>query len=387
MSSHFIYKSNLFLGLMSGTSLDGVDVVLVDLSKDEIRLLASHSHELPSSLKEQLIQITHPNWLGSLEDIGLLNHQLGKLFADASNALIKQENILPETVTAIGSHGQTLWHQPYGCNPFTMQLGDASLIAEETNITTIADFRSRDIAAGGQGAPLVPAFHLEHLSNPDNNRAVLNIGGIANITILPKVDSVIPASGYDTGPGNGLIDAWISRHSDKCYDKNGDWGKSGEILPDVLKTLLSDDYFAILPPKSTGKELFNLEWLNTALGDRLTSENPEDIQATLTELTAKSIADCLNNHNDELNAFNELYVCGGGVHNNFLIERLQHHLPETKIASTDELGIDPDWMEAIAFAWLAKQTLEGKTSNLPEVTGAKGKRILGAIHLSSNNQA
>ncbi|MGK0273432.1 MAG: anhydro-N-acetylmuramic acid kinase [Cocleimonas sp.] len=385
MSSQSMSNQNLYIGLMSGTSLDSIDVVLVDLSKDEIRLIASHSHELPSSLKEQLIEITHPKWLGSLESIGSLNHQLGKLFADATNTLIKQESIPRESIRAIGSHGQTLWHQPYGSNPFTMQLGDASLIAEETNITTVADFRSRDIAAGGQGAPLVPAFHLEHLSNTNNNRFVLNIGGIANITILPKADSEILASGYDIGPGNGLIDAWISHHCDKSYDKNGDWGKSGVILPDVLKTLLRDDYFSILPPKSTGKELFNLEWLNRVLGDHLTSEKPEDIQATLTELTAKSITDCINNHNDESNTFNELYVCGGGVHNSFLIERLQQHLPETSITSTEKLGIDPDWMEAIAFAWLAKQTLEGKTSNLPEVTGAKGKRILGAIHLSGNN--
>ena len=373
-------KENLYIGLMSGTSLDGVDVVLVDLSKQQAKLIASHNHEIPSSLKEHLVKVIHPNWLGSLEEIGLLNQKLGNLFADAANALIHKENIKRSSIRAIGSHGQTLWHQPFGEHPFSMQLGDASLIAERTEITTIADFRSRDIAAGGQGAPLVPAFHRELLSKPDKNRVILNIGGIANITILPKASSGIASSGYDTGPGNGLIDAWISSHSENAYDKNGDWGRSGANIPDLLNLLLSDEYFQKLPPKSTGKEAFNLEWLKAVLSDRLTLTRPEDIQATLTELTAKSIADCVNkNFNKDSNS-NELYICGGGIHNRFLTERLQYHLPETAIASTDVLGIDPDWMEAIAFAWLAKQTLEGKTSNLPEVTGAKGRRILGSIH-------
>ena len=373
-------KKKFYIGLMSGTSLDGVDVVLVDFSNQQAKLIASHNHEIPSSLKQRIVKTIHPSWLGSLEEIGLLNQQLGELFADAVNTLIQRENIDRNSISAIGSHGQTLWHQPYGKHPFSMQLGDASLISEKTEVTTIADFRSRDIAAGGQGAPLVPAFHQKLLSHKDKNRVILNIGGIANITILPHSTSGKAANGYDTGPGNGLIDAWISSHSDITYDRNGDWGRSGKIIPDVLSLLLSDNYFAKLPPKSTGKEAFNLEWLKEILGDRLTSEKAEDIQATLTELTARSIADSVSNHCDDNNHFNELYVCGGGFHNLLLIERLQHHLPNTIIVSTAELGIDPDWMEAIAFAWLAKQTLDGNTSNLPEVTGAKGKRILGAIH-------
>jgi len=380
MSDQSTSKNKLFIGLMSGTSLDGVDVVLVDFSEQQAKLVASHNHEIPSSLNQRLLKIINPNWLGSLENIGLLNQQLGELFADAANTLIQQENIDRSSISAIGSHGQTLWHQPHGKHPFSMQLGDASLIAERTEITTIADFRSRDIAAGGQGAPLVPAFHRELLSDADKSRVILNIGGISNITILPHSTSKTAASGYDTGPGNGLIDAWISSHSEKTYDEDGDWGKSGKIIPDLLSLLLNDNYFAKLPPKSTGKEVFNLAWLKSMLGDRLATEKPEDIQATLTELTAKSVADCINNHHDKDNRFDELYICGGGIHNRFLTERLQRHLPNTMIASTDALGIDPDWMEAIAFAWLAKQTLEGNTSNLPEVTGAKGKRILGAIH-------
>jgi len=385
MSEQCTSKNKLFIGLMSGTSLDGVDVVLVDFSEQKAKLVASHIHEIPSPLKQHIVKIIHPDWLGSLGDIGLLNQRLGELFADAANTLIRQENIDRASISAIGSHGQTLWHQPHGKHPFSMQLGDASLIAERTEITTIADFRSSDIAAGGQGAPLVPAFHRELLSHTDKNRVILNIGGIANITILPNSTSSLLISGYDTGPGNGLIDAWITSHSENTYDENGDWGKSGKIIPDVLNLLLSDNYFAKLPPKSTGKEVFNLAWLKSMLGDRLVEGKPEDIQATLTELTAKSVADCINNHHDKDNRFDELYICGGGIHNRFLRERLQYHLPNTMIASTDALGINPDCMEAIAFAWLAKQTLEGKTSNLSEVTGAKGKRILGAIHLHVPN--
>lgn len=380
MLQHSQSKTQFYIGLMSGTSLDGVDAVLVDFSEKSPNLVSSHCHQIPAELKQKLLKTIQPNWQGSLEDIGILNQQLGELFADAANTLIERDKLNTSSIRAIGSHGQTLWHQPFGDHPFTMQLGDASVVTERTDITTIADFRSRDVAAGGQGAPLVPAFHANLLSHDSKNRVILNIGGIANITLLPHLSSDLVASGYDTGPGNGLIDAWMSSHSDHSYDKNGDWGRSGSIIPEILNTLLSDSYFSKQPPKSTGKEAFNLEWLKSALGDRLTQEKPEDIQATLTELTAQSIADCIKKHNDEENRFEELYICGGGIHNLFLVERIQHHLPETLIASTADLGIDPDWMEAIAFAWLAKQTLEGHTSNLPEVTGAEGKRILGSIH-------
>ena len=368
-------KNKLFIGLMSGTSLDGVDVVLVDFKKPQPKLLGSYCHPISKTLKQTLIKTIQPNWTGSLEDIGTLNKQLGELFSDASLTFIKKEKIDPKLISAIGSHGQTLWHKPDGQYPFSLQLGDASMIAEKTGITTVADFRSRDISADGQGAPLAPAFHHAFLSHPVKNRMILNIGGIANITFLPKQSSNNSISGFDTGPGNGLIDAWIKANIKKRFDKNGDWARSGKILPDILKILLSDDYFAKLAPKSTGKEAFNLTWLKQQLGNKLKSNIAEDIQATLTELTAVSIANHIKNNCDEL------FICGGGIHNQFLIERLQHHLPiTTSLSSTEELGIHPDWMEAMAFAWLAKQTLEGKTSNLTEVTGAKGKRILGAIH-------
>lgn len=376
-------KQTYFIGLMSGTSMDGVDVVLVEFTNRQTKLISSYEHPIPNLLKQNLINTIHPNWTGSLESIGILNQQLGVLFSDAILVFLAKENIDKNTISAIGSHGQTLWHQPFGDYPFSMQLGDASLITETTGITTIADFRSRDVAAGGQGAPLAPAFHSEFLSHPKKSRAILNIGGIANVTLLPSKNSTQSISGFDTGPGNGLIDAWISKHQNKGYDRNGDWGKSGNILPEILNILLDDDYFLKLPPKSTGKEEFNLDWLQQMLGDKLKSQKPEDIQATLTELTAKSIANGIKaiQPADKRDCnYQELFICGGGIHNDFLIERLQHHLPETVIDSTEILGIHPDWMEAIAFAWLAKQTLKGSTSNLPEVTGAKGKRILGAIH-------
>lgn len=367
-----------YLGIMSGTSLDGIDVVIVNFDKTLPKLLCSHSHPIPIQLKQTLLEIIKPTWKGSLSDIGTLNQKLGEIFSEATNTLLNKSNTDRNTIQAIGSHGQTLWHQPQGPYPFSIQLGDANLIAERTGITTIADFRSRDIAAGGQGAPLVPAFHKELLSHFDKNRIILNIGGIANITRLPSISSGGIADGFDTGPGNGMIDAWISTHKNQGYDKDGKWARSGRILNNVLNTLLKDEYFSLTPPKSTGKEAFNLLWLRKTLGSLLDTEKPENIQATLTELTAKSISDDILN-GDNLD-YDELFICGGGLHNKFLMERLEYYLPNIDIESTEVLGIDPDWMEAIAFAWLAKQTVEGNTANLPSVTGARGKRILGAIY-------
>ncbi len=366
-------KIDYYIGLMSGTSLDGVDAVLVGFDQVKPTLLSSYAHPIEANLKDLILKTIHPEWRGSLAEIGILNQKLGKLFADAACTLIKNSSIDRTAITAIGSHGQTLWHQPIGNHPFSLQLGDASIIAEQTGITTIADFRSRDIAAGGQGAPLVPAFHKELLTHTDKDRIILNVGGISNITILPASTSDKIASGYDTGPGNGLLDMWIAKHQATNYDKNGAWAKSGTINQDILSKLLSEPYFSLPPPKSTGKELFNLTWLEKLIGNPLNQEKPENIQATLTELTAKSIS-------DNVVDCDELYVCGGGTHNHYLIERLNYHLPDTTIESTAKLGIDPDWMEAIAFAWLAKQTHENKTANLPSVTGASGERVLGAIY-------
>ena len=359
---------------MSGTSLDAIDAVIVDFSSTTPLLELTHSHEIPTTLKAKIIETIHPDWIGSLAQIGELNHQLGQLFADSVNSLIEKSNCSPQEIAAVGSHGQTVWHQPFGENPFSMQLGDANLISEHTGITTIADFRSRDIAAGGQGAPLVPAFHHSLFSHPEKNRGILNIGGIANISFLPSEEDGGQVIGFDTGPGNGLMDAWISRHKSKTYDKYGAWASSGNVIRSVLNTLLSDDYFSMPPPKSTGKEAFNLQWLETKLDDNIHQFKPKDIQATLTELTAQTIADNINENYDEL------YICGGGIRNEFLMSRIQYHLPNLPITSTIELGVDPEWMEAIAFAWLAKQTAEGKAGNLPTTTGARGDRVLGAIY-------
>ncbi len=367
-------KLSLYIGLMSGTSLDGVDAVLVDFTQNTPKLITSHSHSIPKDLQNKLLTITQPDWTGSIIEIGTLHQQLGKLFSYASQSLIKKSGINLRDIHAIGSHGQTIWHQPNGELPFSLQLGDANLISENTGITTVADFRSRDMSAGGQGAPLVPAFHHAILSHPKKNRIILNIGGIANISHLPSKISSRTVMGFDTGPGNGLIDAWIHHHKGASFDKNGDWARSGRIISDLLNKLLETPYFSLTAPKSTGKEFFNLAWLKKTLKDDLNNNKPEDIQATLTELTAKTVADKIDDSCDEL------FICGGGIHNQFLIERLQFHIPHIPIKSSQILGIPPDWMEAIAFAWLAKQTIEGKPGNLPSATGAKGSRILGAIY-------
>ncbi|HIO97021.1 MAG TPA: anhydro-N-acetylmuramic acid kinase, partial [Leucothrix sp.] len=254
--------TDYYIGLMSGTSLDGIDAVLVDFSSNEPFLIESYSHAFPTSLQQELLEVIQPDWKGSLLTIGSLNQKLGKLFSEAVNSLIKKSSVTSNEIKAIGSHGHTLWHQPTGEHPFSLQLGDANLISELTGITTVADFRSRDIAAGGQGAPLVPAFHAEFLTHPSQDRIILNIGGIANITYLPsKQNKHTDVFGFDTGPGNGLIDAWITKIKGEKYDEKGNWARTGRIIPSLLKLLLNESYFSLSPPKSTGKEFFNLNWL------------------------------------------------------------------------------------------------------------------------------
>jgi len=366
--------SEYYIGLMSGTSLDGVDAVLVDFSQSKPTLVESYSHPFPEDLRKELITTTQPDWKGTLLTIGTLDQKLGYLFADAVNQLIHQTQIPTENIIAIGSHGQTLWHEPTGEFPFSLQLGNANIISEQTNISTVADFRNRDIAAGGEGAPLVPAFHFEYLTHPTKNRILLNIGGIANISYLPAENNKKSGVfGFDTGPGNGLIDAWISKHQSTSYDKGGEWALSGNTSIDLLNTMLKDPFFSLEPPKSTGKEYFNLHWLETNFNEFLHSQKPEDIQSTLTELTATSIANAAP-------ACDEMFIFGGGIHNAFLVNLLKIHLPKTDIHSSKVIGINPDWMEAIAFAWLAKKTLSAQAGNLPESTGATAPRILGAVY-------
>lgn len=368
----------LFIGLMSGTSLDGVDAVLMvfDAKRDTNTLQARvvHTHFLPYSVKLRtaILALQHPTD-NELEATALIGNQLATLYAQAVNALLAAAAVSAKQITAIGCHGQTIRHRPE--KQFTLQIGNAALLAELTGITVVSDFRSRDIAAGGQGAPLVPAFHLAIFADAKINRMIINIGGIANITYLPANGDVI---GFDTGPGNMLMDAWVERHLQKPYDENGDWAATGKVIEPLLNKLLAHEYFNLAPPKSTGRDLFNMPWLESYLAK--TSEeqhSPQDVERTLLECTALSLYDAIKRH---CGAVQEIYLCGGGAYNTLLVHRLQALLQNVDIQRTDVLGIHASYVEAVAFAWLAKQCLEKNPSNLPTVTGAIGGRILGAIY-------
>lgn len=351
--------SDIYIGLMSGTSLDGIDVAAIDFSQN-LTIMATHSEAIPDSLKKKILQLTQPN-PNELDLMGKVDIELGKLFAKATNTLLQNAKLSKEQIQAIGSHGQTIRHRPeFG---FTLQIGDANVIAEHTGITTVADFRRRDMAANGQGAPLVPAFHNAVLHNPLQDRILLNIGGMANITYLPA-DKSTNILGFDTGPGNVLMDAWIQQNRGLSYDNDGKWAQSGNCNPELLKKLLTLPYFQEAPPKSTGREQFHLDWLLKQLNGFALS--PEDTQATLLELTATSIVNAIQNH--VFSHSFELFVCGGGSRNSILMERLIQLLPNHNVRTTNTVGIDADWMEAAAFAWLAKRCIEGKTGNNTAVT-------------------
>jgi anhydro-N-acetylmuramic acid kinase len=359
----------LYIGLMSGTSLDGVDAALVefesqDSTPEHPRLLGSHFLAFPDELRARLLAL-HTSGEDELHRAAEISIALSRLYAQVVNALIGESGIAPNAIRAIGSHGQTVRHRPE--HGYTLQLGAPALLAELTGIAVVADFRSRDIAAGGQGAPLVPAFHAALFTHPARNRAIINIGGIANLT---RLQPGIPVTGFDTGPGNMLMDAWAERHLHQPFDRDGAWAASGKVLPDLLSAMLGDAYFGKVPPKSTGRDHFSMDWLQ---GFEVARERPVDVQATLLELSARSIADCAG-------AAQEVWLCGGGAHNKVLVARITVLLPGIAVGSTEQLGLNPDWVEATAFAWLAKQTLDAKPGNLPGVTGAKGPRILGAVY-------
>jgi anhydro-N-acetylmuramic acid kinase len=358
----------LFVGLMSGTSLDGVDAALVELAPPNPVLIATAYLRLPETLKAELhaLQTPGPNEL----DLGAkAGNELARLYAEAVQELLTKTGMPPAAIRACGCHGQTVRHRPDA--GYTLQIGNPALLAELTGISIVADFRSRDVAAGGEGAPLVPAFHAAVFGSDTAHRVIVNIGGIANLTDLPAHGEV---TGFDTGPGNVLLDLWIQRHLGKQYDQAGAWAQGGAVLAEPLAAMLAEPYFARRPPKSCGRDLFNAAWLEQFLIWRTASQ---DVQATLAELSARSIADAVNQYCAQAD---ELYVCGGGAHNLCVVERLRRNLPRCRIATTAALGIDPDWVEAIAFAWLAKQTLDGKPGNLAAVTGAAGERVLGAIY-------
>ncbi|MEO5573657.1 MAG: anhydro-N-acetylmuramic acid kinase [Gammaproteobacteria bacterium] len=365
--------NTLFIGLMSGTSMDAVDAALVDFGHSPPQLIAVHSHTLDDPLRAELQSL---GWTGTneLERYAQLDARMGRLFAAASAALLQNAGVQPHQVAAIGSHGQTVRHNPAGPEPFSLQIGNPSIIAETTGITTVADFRRRDMAAGGQGAPLVPAFHNAVFRSPAKERVVVNIGGIANITHLPA-NPQKPLQGFDTGPGNTLMDTWTYRHLQQRMDEGGQWAATGKVNILLLNALMSDAYFALAAPKSTGPEYFNLAWLDARLQE-LDQLSAEDVQATLCELTAGTIAQTIDGHAQNCA---EVLVCGGGVHNQTLLQRLRALLPSCQVDSTAVYGIDPDWVEAMAFAWLAKQTLEGRPGNVPSVTGARRAVILGSI--------
>jgi anhydro-N-acetylmuramic acid kinase len=364
------HETERYIGLMSGTSLDGVDAALAEITPmGEPRLVKSYYLPYSDNLRAKLLALHTPQ-PDEIHLAALAANELGRLYADAVKGLLV--GCAADAVRAIGCHGQTLRHRP--AEGYTLQIGNAALLAELTGISVVADFRSRDIAAGGQGAPLVPAFHAQVMGHPRIHRVIANIGGIANITDLPVRGEV---RGWDTGPGNMLLDAWIRRHHDVHFDRNGDWAASGTVDASLLDALAKHPYLKPPPPKSAGREQFNLDWLDAASSTLGRALAPANVQATLLEFTAISLCGAINR---DCNGAQELYVCGGGAHNDALIGRIRAHLPGTQVTTTAALGVDPDWVEALAFAWLARQTLHHAPGNLPSVTGARGKRILGAIH-------
>jgi anhydro-N-acetylmuramic acid kinase len=389
--------SELYIGLMSGTSLDGIDAALVDFKDEKVRLVEFEYLPFPADLQNAIQRLSKPDALISLKEYGAMDARLGHLFADIVNSLLAKAELPAASVNAIGSHGLTVYHAPdirppgmaevsqsvgNRCDkfPFSLQIGDPNVIAEKTGITTVADFRRRDIAAHGQGAPLVPAFHQAVFQNPNEHRCIVNIGGIANITVLSKHQDA-DVIGFDTGPGNTLMDLWIKLQRNQSYDPNGDWAKTGRIDHDLVTLLKQDPYFNAPPPKSTGKEYFSLPWLYQYFD--AFSYKAEDVQASLCFLTAITICDAINKHAPDTE---RVLICGGGMHNAYLLELIQKNM-ECPVESTEHYGADPDHVEAMAFAWLARQTMNNLPGNLREVTGAVDSVILGGIYQGNKKGA
>lgn len=362
-------ENNLYVGLISGTSADGVDAALVRCRDSGVEVLNTRTTPMPAALRQDIHALCQPG-SNEIRRAGALEHHLASLFAECALQVAGQHR---DEVRAIGSHGQTIRHHPDDPQPFTLQLGDPSLIAELTGITVVADFRRRDVAAGGQGAPLAPAFH-EALFASDEPLAVLNLGGMANLTVLQKSGPVL---GFDTGPANVLLDIWAERHLGSPRDDGGEWASAGTPDAVLLDEFLGEPYFTLPAPKSTGREHFHREWLNSRLASASGERKPQDVQATLSELTARTVAADLLRYGP---GTKRLLVSGGGVHNRDLMKRLGEALPGVIVESTAVRGVDPDMVEAIGFAWLARQTIHGCIGNIPEVTGAKGPRILGGIY-------
>ncbi|OBY91703.1 anhydro-N-acetylmuramic acid kinase [Pseudomonas sp. AU11447] len=359
----------LYLGVMSGTSLDGLDIALVEQG-EQTTLLASHYLPMPAALRADLLALCSSG-PDEIARTTLAENRWVRIAAQGINDLLARENLAASAVRAIGSHGQTIRHEPH--LGFTVQIGNPALLAELTGIDVVADFRRRDVAAGGQGAPLVPAFHRALFGSDSRECAILNVGGFSNVSLLSPGE---PVRGFDCGPGNVLLDAWIQEQRGEPYDRDGAWAASGSIDQALLQKMLSDEFFAAKGPKSTGRERFNLNWLNTVLAKHDPVED-KDVQATLLELTAQSIAAALL---EAQPGCEEVVVCGGGAFNATLMQRLAAHLPGASVISSIDRGVPPEWMEAMAFAWLAHRFLQREPGNCPEVTAAQGPRILGALY-------
>jgi anhydro-N-acetylmuramic acid kinase len=366
----------LYIGLISGTSMDGVDAALVRFEQDHpINVIATQCLPYPDAVRMDLREaIEHPRNLSALQ-MARLDVRVGEVFGLAANALIARAGVAREAIRAVGSHGQTIFHAPDEQPPFSIQIGCPAMVAEKCGIDVVADFRAADLAAGGQAAPLAPAIHEAVLSSPDESRAIINIGGISNLTWLPG-NQEDPVLGFDTGPGNCLMDDWITRYKSERFDANGDWAASGQVNSGLLERLLDDQYFSRPPPKSTGRETFDLDWLTSQLDGKLPAQ---DVQATLCELTARSIADAI----EWTGPPQRLLICGGGVHNQALIGRLKAHFENIPVESTAAYGLEPDWVEAILLAWLARQHLSAQAGNIPAVTGARRPLVLGARYPAS----
>jgi len=365
-------RDGLYIGLMSGTSMDGIDAALVRLHRGRPELLQALVHPWPEALVGRLRALSGGST--TLTELGELDHLCGLAFAEAAQRLLQEAGVEPGAVTAIGSHGQTLRHQPRPPAPFTLQIGDPNLIAQHTGITTVADFRRRDMAAGGQGAPLVPRFHQALFAHEKRNRVILNIGGIANVTVLPAGQGVVAA--FDTGPGNCLMDGWSRLQRNLPFDEDGAWAATGQVAQPLLERLLQDPFYDTPPPRSTGTEHFSPAYLEERL-EACPGLAPEDVQATLLALTAQTVAGAIRRWAP---ATEEVLVCGGGRHNRPLMVALADALPATGVKGTESEGVDPDWMEAMAFAWLAAAALAGEPGNLPAATGARHEVVLGAIY-------
>lgn len=363
--------STLYIGLISGTSVDGVDCVLVDFSENTPNVVSTHFQPSPENLRNEVLRVCTGEHL-SPEQLGTLDIKIGHFFAAAVKELLVISKTDANAISAIGSHGQTVWHKPNGDHPFSMQLGDPNSIAYLSKIKTVADFRRMDVAAGGQGAPLAPLLHQDIFYSAQSDRAVVNIGGISNITCLPASGENLA---FDTGPGNVLMDYWIGKHQQKRYDENGDWAASGHIEPTLLAHFLTEPYLKLPHPKSTGRELFNGDWLERQLSD-FDKVSAADVQATLLEFTATTIAAdislCMKP--------SALYVCGGGAHNAALMAAVAKKLPNCQVDSTAALGIDPDWVEAVAFAWMARMRILERAINTSAFTGAAGPVTLGGVY-------